>query len=87
MAEFVEQNLEEMIPELEQMQRVGLFTPAETSVILRKRKAFEYKLKRQTKSKEDFLEYIQYEINVLALVRKRRRVCNTNKCYLLCVKT
>jgi hypothetical protein len=30
-----------------------------SSVILRKRKAFEYKLKRQTKSKEDFLEYIQ----------------------------
>lgn len=33
MAEFVEQNLEEMIPELEQMQRVGLFTPAETRYI------------------------------------------------------
>lgn len=29
MAEFVELKLEEMIPELEQMQRVGLFTEQE----------------------------------------------------------
>ena len=30
MAEFVQQNIEEMLPELEQMERVGLFTSAET---------------------------------------------------------
>ncbi len=30
MAEFVQQSIEEMLPELEQMERVGLFTAKET---------------------------------------------------------
>ncbi|XP_041364747.1 U3 small nucleolar RNA-associated protein 6 homolog [Gigantopelta aegis] len=72
MAEFVQQSIEEMIPELEQMQRIGLFEKSETRKILKKRQAFEYKLRRKTKCKEDFLQYIQYEINVLAMVKHRR---------------
>ncbi|KAK3091362.1 hypothetical protein FSP39_019251 [Pinctada imbricata] len=73
MAEFVQQSIEEMLPELEQMARVGLFTSKETRQILKKRKVFEYKLRRKTKHKEDFLQYIQYETNVLELVKKRRK--------------
>lgn len=72
MAEFVQQSIEEMLPELEQMERVGLFQTNECRSILKKRKALEYKLRRRTKQKSDFLQYIQYEMNVLALVRKRR---------------
>ena len=30
MAEFVQQSIEEMLPELEQMERVGLFSTGET---------------------------------------------------------
>ena len=30
MAEFVQQNIEEMLPELEQMERVDLMKPSET---------------------------------------------------------
>ena len=33
MAEFVQQSVEEMLPELEQMARVGLFTQSETRYI------------------------------------------------------
>ncbi|KAL5019269.1 hypothetical protein ScPMuIL_004991 [Solemya velum] len=73
MAEFVQQSIEEMLPELEQMERVGLFTDQEIRQILKKRKSYEYKLRRKTKCKEDFLQYIQYEINLLALVKKRRK--------------
>ncbi|XP_069125423.1 U3 small nucleolar RNA-associated protein 6 homolog [Argopecten irradians] len=73
MAEFVQQNIEGMIPELEQMERVGLFTGDETRQILKKRKGYEYKLQRKTKMKEDILQYIQYETNVLALLKKRRQ--------------
>ncbi|XP_021369780.1 U3 small nucleolar RNA-associated protein 6 homolog, partial [Mizuhopecten yessoensis] len=73
MAEFVQQNIEGMIPELEQMERVGLFTAAESRQILKKRKGFEYKLQRKTKKKHDLLQYIQYETNVLALLKKRRQ--------------
>ncbi|XP_064604672.1 U3 small nucleolar RNA-associated protein 6 homolog [Liolophura sinensis] len=72
MAEFVQQSIEEMLPELQQMERVGLFTKEETRQILRRRKGYEYKLRRRTKCKEDFLQYIQYEINALGLVKMRR---------------
>uniref|UniRef100_H2Y152 U3 small nucleolar RNA-associated protein 6 homolog n=1 Tax=Ciona intestinalis TaxID=7719 RepID=H2Y152_CIOIN len=73
MAELVHQNEEEMLQELEQMQNVGLFTSAEIKAIIRKRNAHEYKLVRKTKVKKDFLDYIQYEINLLALIHKRRK--------------
>jgi hypothetical protein len=33
MSEFVQQSVEEMLPELEQMQRLGLFTAEETKYI------------------------------------------------------
>ncbi|XP_071107937.1 U3 small nucleolar RNA-associated protein 6 homolog [Haliotis cracherodii] len=72
MAEFVQQSIEEMLPELEQMERVKLFTKAETRQILKKRQSYEYKLRRRTKCREDFLQYVQYEVNVLKLVEKRR---------------
>lgn len=41
---------------------------------MKKRKRFEYKMQRRTKEKEVYLEYIQYEIGVLKLVRLRREV-------------
>uniref|UniRef100_A0A665X9D4 UTP6 small subunit processome component n=1 Tax=Echeneis naucrates TaxID=173247 RepID=A0A665X9D4_ECHNA len=67
MAEVVQQRIEERIPELEQLQRVGLFTKKEV-----KTTALEYKLHRAIINKEDFIAYIQYEINILELVKKRR---------------
>lgn len=73
MAEIVNQRIEEMLPELEQMERVGLFSKKEIRHITSKRNLYEYKLKRKQKSKDDFLQYIQYEINLLALVKKRRQ--------------
>lgn len=72
MAEFVEQSIEEMVSELEQMERVGLFQNSEIRQILKKRKVFEYKLRRRTKVKQDYINYIQYETNLLALVKRRR---------------
>ncbi|XP_045211690.2 U3 small nucleolar RNA-associated protein 6 homolog [Mercenaria mercenaria] len=72
MAEVVNERIEEMLPELEQMERVKLFKKREIRQITSRRKIYEYKLKRRQKVKEDFLQYIQYEINLLALVKKRR---------------
>uniref|UniRef100_A0A8B9LQ05 UTP6 small subunit processome component n=1 Tax=Astyanax mexicanus TaxID=7994 RepID=A0A8B9LQ05_ASTMX len=40
--------------------------------MLKKSTAMEYKLHRTVLSKEDFISYIQYEINVLELIKKRR---------------
>lgn len=72
MAEGVQFQLERQLEELEQMVHCGLFTKPETSAIIKKRKQCEYKVHRHSKSKEDYLQYIQYESSVLALLRKRR---------------
>ncbi|KAL4240664.1 U3 snoRNP protein [Mactra antiquata] len=78
MAEFVERDLEGMVPELEQMKRVGLFKKGEISQITNKRKIYEYKLRRRQKSKDDYMQYVQYETNLLALVKKRRALIGYN---------
>ncbi|XP_019372554.1 PREDICTED: U3 small nucleolar RNA-associated protein 6 homolog [Gavialis gangeticus] len=72
MAERIEQRLEERIPELEQLERVGLFTRLEIKAVIKKALALEYKIQRRALHKEDFIDYIQYEINLLELIKKRR---------------
>ncbi|XP_062852641.1 U3 small nucleolar RNA-associated protein 6 homolog [Trichomycterus rosablanca] len=72
MADQVQQRLEERIPGFEQLQRVGLFTNKEIKSVLKRCTALEYKLHRSVLSKEDFISYIQYEINLLELIKKRR---------------
>uniref|UniRef100_A0A8C7WMW9 UTP6 small subunit processome component n=1 Tax=Oryzias sinensis TaxID=183150 RepID=A0A8C7WMW9_9TELE len=72
MAEIVQQRIEDRIPELEQLERVGLFTKKEVKSVVKRVTALEYKLHRLIVNKEDFIAYIQYEINVLELIKKRR---------------
>ncbi|XP_074554696.1 U3 small nucleolar RNA-associated protein 6 homolog [Halichoeres trimaculatus] len=72
MAEIVQQRIEDRIPELEQLERVGLFTKKEVKSIIKRATALEYKLHRLIINKEDFIAYIQYEINILELIKKRR---------------
>ena len=45
---------------------------------MKKRKRFEYKTQRKTKEKEVYLQYIQYEISVMQLIKLRREVQSTN---------
>lgn len=47
--------MEEMVPELEDLEEKGYFTRAEIRDIVRKREKFEYALKRKTPAKADFL--------------------------------
>ena len=72
MAEYVEQRMEEMMNEVEQMERVNLLQAEEVRELVRRRKQYEYKLQKRNKAKEDFLEYIQYEANLLRLLEMRR---------------
>ncbi|RVE76331.1 hypothetical protein OJAV_G00008340 [Oryzias javanicus] len=76
MAEIVQQRIEDRIPELEQLERVGLFTKKEVKSVVKRATALEYKLHRMIVNKEDFIAYIQYEINVLELIKKRRAHIN-----------
>lgn len=73
MAENAERSIQEMIPQLQAMERIGLCTAIEARKILKKRREFEYKLRRKTKEKKDFLQYIKYEQLVLDLVKQRRK--------------
>ncbi|CAK9829319.1 U3 small nucleolar RNA-associated protein 6 homolog [Anthophora retusa] len=72
MAEFVEKRCEDMIPELEQMEKIKLFDKNEIRGIAKKLKEYEYKIQRHTKTKEDYLRYIQYEMDLLKLIKQRR---------------
>ncbi|CAL8328837.1 unnamed protein product [Lota lota] len=72
MAEVIQLRVEERIPELEHLERVGLFTSKEVKSLIKRATALEYKLQRLILNKEDFIAYIQYEINVLELIKKRR---------------
>ena len=73
MADQVHRLLEAMVPELEDYKRRNLFTPAELQSIVQQRTQFEYRLQRRLPLLADYLLYIQYELNLNALRRKRRR--------------
>uniref|UniRef100_UPI00398E53F9 U3 small nucleolar RNA-associated protein 6 homolog isoform X1 n=1 Tax=Pristiophorus japonicus TaxID=55135 RepID=UPI00398E53F9 len=72
MAEVVQRRLEERLPELEQLERGGLLSGSERRAIIKKVTALEHKVHRRALSKENFISYIQYEINLLELIKKRR---------------
>ncbi|XP_065846772.1 U3 small nucleolar RNA-associated protein 6 homolog isoform X2 [Oscarella lobularis] len=73
MAELVVRNLEALVDELSDFERVGLFTKQEIRAIASKRRTFEYGINKRVAKKQDFLEYIQYEINLDCLQRRRRK--------------
>jgi hypothetical protein len=55
MADTVRYLMEEMLPELEDMQKKRYFSKQELKEVVRRRQDFEYKLKRKAALKEDFL--------------------------------
>ncbi|TGZ43802.1 U3 small nucleolar RNA-associated protein 6 homolog [Temnothorax longispinosus] len=72
MAEFVEKRCQDMIPALEEMKGIKLFEENEIRSISKKLKEYEYNIQRHTKCKEDYLRYIQYEMDLLKLIKQRR---------------
>ena len=71
MAEVVFHNLEDMLPHLEELEREGVFKHEELRVIIKKRTDFEYKLQKRIMEKKDILNYLEYEMK-LDLLRKKR---------------
>ncbi|KOB72321.1 U3 small nucleolar RNA-associated protein 6-like protein [Operophtera brumata] len=76
MAEQVNQRIEDMINELEQMRRTTLYNDEEIKEISRKRKEFEYHIQRHVKQKEDYVQYIAYELSLLEDISSRRKMAN-----------
>lgn len=60
------------MPELEELERMGVFSSGEIRNIIRKRRDFEYRLQKRIVQKADFLRYMQYEINLDMLKKKRK---------------
>eukprot|EP01083_Nonionella_stella_P152925 490685_1 len=73
MAEIVQKLVEDMIPELNDLQKKKLFTKPEIKSIVRKREHFEYLLQRRTANVDDFKKYVEYEKNMDKLRRMRKR--------------
>eukprot|EP00053_Salpingoeca_punica_P022449 m.214506 g.214506 ORF g.214506 m.214506 type:complete len:656 (+) comp34964_c0_seq1:152-2119(+) len=79
MAEAVRQQLENQLDELEDLRRRGLFSLDEIRHIVKRRKAFEYALRRRQPQKVDFLRYIQYELSLEELRKKRKKARNLTR--------
>ena len=79
MAEAVRQQLETQVEELHDLRKRGIFSQGEVRQIVRRRRAFEYALRRRTTRKGDLLGYIQYELRVEALRRKRKVLLRMHK--------
>ncbi|RHY56156.1 hypothetical protein DYB38_001226 [Aphanomyces astaci] len=73
MADAVQYVMEKMIPELEDLQHLQIFTKDEVRQIVQKRRDFEYTMKRTPLRKVDCLRYIEYELNLDALRRQRKK--------------
>jgi hypothetical protein len=70
--ERVQYSLESSLPELKDLQVNGIFSPLEIREIIKRRTSFETQLVRRQPRKKDFLEYIEYE---MALEKLRKRRC------------
>ncbi|GIL45686.1 hypothetical protein Vafri_2881 [Volvox africanus] len=73
MADTVQYLMEQMIPELEDLQSKGYFSRAEMKKIVQKRQDFEYLLKRRTALKDDYYRYIDFESKLEELRRARKQ--------------
>ncbi|CAE6172083.1 unnamed protein product [Arabidopsis arenosa] len=73
MADVVQYRLERMVDELDDLERRGIFTRTEIAEIVKQRRKFEYRLKRPSPLKEDFIAYIDYEVKLDELRQLRRK--------------
>ncbi|KAK9239501.1 U3 small nucleolar RNA-associated protein 6-domain-containing protein [Lipomyces kononenkoae] len=71
MAEKVRYYLEQTLPELEDLQKRGVFSKPEIASITRRRTDFEHRIHGRGANLLDFLKYAEFEMN-LDLLRKKR---------------
>ncbi|PWA65497.1 hypothetical protein CTI12_AA332780 [Artemisia annua] len=73
MADVVQYKLERMTTELDDLEKRHIFTRQEISEIVKQRRKFEYRLKRPSPLKQDYLAYIEYEnsLDKLRVLRKK----------------
>ncbi|XWS19396.1 hypothetical protein CRYUN_Cryun31cG0012100 [Craigia yunnanensis] len=73
MGDVVQYRLERIVDELDDLERRGLFTRCEIAEIVKQRRKFEYRLKRPSPLKQDFISYIDYETQLDSLRQLRKK--------------
>lgn len=70
-----------MADELDDLEKRGLFTRTEIAEIVKRRRDFEYRLKRPSPLKQDYLLYIDYEkqLDSLRNLRKKKIIGEMNE--------
>eukprot|EP00042_Codosiga_hollandica_P053722 m.710506 g.710506 ORF g.710506 m.710506 type:complete len:205 (-) comp58760_c0_seq9:2529-3143(-) len=76
MGEVVQERLELQLDELHHLYRAAIFTRQQIRDIVKRRKMFEYALKKRTTPLGDYLRYIQYELNLEHQRRQRKLELN-----------
>lgn len=72
MASTVRYYMEQTVPELEDLQKKGLFDAREITMIMRRRTDFEHRIQGRGAKPRDFLKYAEFEISLEKLRIKRR---------------
>ena len=73
MADRVRAAMEKMVPELEDLQNRELCTLREVKLLAKRREHHEYLIAGRAPSREDFLRYLQLEMNLEALLKLRSK--------------
>lgn len=76
MAETAVLRLEEMLPEVVHLEERGIFTKDELKVIMTSRRKFEYAICSRATTLKDFMQYIQHEIDIECIRRKKFTALN-----------
>eukprot|EP00403_Amphidinium_massartii_P027115 CAMPEP_0178391210 /NCGR_PEP_ID=MMETSP0689_2-20121128/11048_1 /TAXON_ID=160604 /ORGANISM="Amphidinium massartii, Strain CS-259" /LENGTH=507 /DNA_ID=CAMNT_0020011751 /DNA_START=41 /DNA_END=1560 /DNA_ORIENTATION=- len=71
MADRVEEQMQEMVPALDDLRRKRIFSEDEIRQIVKRRRNFEYLLQRPMSGPEDYLKCVRYEV-ALECLRKRK---------------
>ena len=79
MADIVQVRMEEMLPELADMEEQGVFSASEIKKIAHSRKLFEYECTSHTAGVMQFKKYIKHELAVESLRRKRQARINPKR--------
>ena len=73
MGEVVEYRVEKTLDELKMLVDFGLFNETHVREIVAKREKFEYALRRRTKNKLEYLNYIKFEMNLLNSIENYKK--------------
>uniref|UniRef100_G3S5A8 UTP6 small subunit processome component n=1 Tax=Gorilla gorilla gorilla TaxID=9595 RepID=G3S5A8_GORGO len=74
MAEIIQEHKEDQLPELEQLEHIGLFSHAEIKAINKKASDLQYRIQGRALFKDDFINYVQHEINLFEQIQRRTHI-------------